>query len=102
MKNNHSVELNKQYWDSFYKTNHKHTPSQFCVCVLTEINSDSVVVEFGCGNGRDTLYFASQAHIVVAMDLSHQAIKSSEEDAKSRNIEHSSFFQGDLTCRESV
>lgn len=97
-----NIEFNKNYWDMFYESNHKHTPSQFCVCVLTEIESDTVIVELGSGNGRDSHYFASQGHITIAMDLSHQAIKSCEDEAKSRNIEHSTFFQGDITSNESV
>lgn len=97
-----NVEFNKKYWDSFYKNNHKHTPSQFCVCVLTELNDDTVIIEIGSGNGRDSHYFASQGHITVAMDLSHQAIKSCRDLAISRNIEHSTFFQGDLTNKESM
>ena len=96
------LELNEQYWDSFYKSNHRHTPSQFCVCVLTEIPDSAVVVEFGCGNGRDSHYFASQGHITIAMDLSHEAIRSCEDLALSRNIVHSKFHRGDLTSDESV
>lgn len=97
-----NLELNKQYWDSFYKRNHKHTPSQFCVCVLTEIEPDTVVVELGSGNGRDAHYFASQGHITVAMDLSSQAVKYCEDLAKSRNIIHSAFYQGDMTNKSMV
>jgi len=97
-----NFEFNEKYWESFYKTNHKHTPSQFCVCVLTEISSDAVIVELGSGNGRDSHYFASQGHITIAMDLSYQAIKSCEDLAKSRNIDHATFFQGDITNRESL
>ena len=97
-----NIEFNKKYWDSFYKSNHKHTPSQFCVCVLTEIKSDVVIVELGSGNGRDAHYFAGQGHFTIAMDLSEQAISSCKDLAKSRNIEHSVFMQGDITSRESV
>ncbi len=95
-------EFNKKYWDTFYKSNHKHTPSQFCVCVLTEIDSNSVVVELGSGNGRDAHYFASQGKVTIAIDLSYQAIKSCEDEAKARNINHSTFFQGDITNRDYV
>jgi hypothetical protein len=97
-----NIEFNKNYWDSFYASNHKHTPSQFCVCVLTEIKDDTIVVELGSGNGRDSHYFASQGHISFAMDLSDQAIKSCKEEAKLRNIHHSNFIQGDLTIKDSV
>jgi len=96
------IEFNQKYWDAFYSSNHKHTPSQFSVCVLSEINSDVTIVELGSGNGRDAHFFASQGHFTVAMDLSHQAIKSCEDLAKSRNIEHAAFFQADLTNRESI
>jgi len=97
-----NVEFNKNYWDSFYSKNQRHTPSQFCVCVLTEINKDAVVVELGSGNGRDSHYFASQGHITIAMDLSEQAIKSCEDLAQARDIKHSTFYQGDLTSAESI
>lgn len=97
-----NIEFNKNYWDSFYRSNHKHTPSQFCVCVLTEIEPDAVIVELGSGNGRDAHYFASQGHLTVAMDLSKQAIKSCVELAKSRKIMHSTFMQGDLTSSYAI
>lgn len=97
-----NIETNRKYWDSFYTTNHKHTPSQFCVCVLTEIPQDAVIVELGSGNGRDSHYFASQGFVTVAMDLSVQAIKSCENLAESRMIKHSTFIQGDITDEKSV
>jgi|SaaInlStandDraft_6_1057023.scaffolds.fasta_scaffold71215_2 tellurite methyltransferase len=96
------IAFNKGYWDSFYKSNHKHTPSQFCVCVLTEIPEDAIIVELGSGNGRDAHYFASQGHETIAMDLSHQAVKSCIDLSKSRNLGHLTFFQGDLTSKESI
>lgn len=97
-----SIDLNEEYWNSFYKTNHKHTPSQFCVCVLTEINSEAVIVELGSGNGRDSLYFANQGHITVAIDLSHQAIKSCNTELEEKCIEHAEFIQGDITNRGTI
>ncbi len=97
-----NVELNKKYWDSFYARTHKNIPSQFCISVLTEIKPDAVVVELGSGNGRDSHYFASQGHITLAMDLSEQAIKSCNEESKSRNIQHATFFRGDITKSECM
>jgi len=97
-----NIEVNKGYWDNFYQNNFKHTPSQFCVCVLTEIPDDATVVELGSGNGRDSLYFASQGHVTVAMDLSHTAIESCQEEVLKRKVKHSSFVQADLTSHEDV
>ena len=100
--NNKDIEFNKTYWDSFYKNHHKLAPSQFCVCVLTEIDSDVVVVELGSGNGRDAHYFASQGRVTIAIDLSRQAIKNCNEEADARELNHSTFFQGDITDSEYV
>ncbi|MFT5212295.1 MAG: tellurite methyltransferase [Flavobacterium sp.] len=97
-----NIDLNKNYWDNFYKNNFKNTPSQFCVCMLTEMDPNATIVELGSGNGRDALYFASQGHVTVAMDLSQEAITACEREASERDVEHTSFFQGDLTKHESV
>ncbi len=79
-------DYNKQYWNEFYSNNHKHTPSQFCVSVVTELKEGSCVVELGSGNGRDSLYFSSQGFVTVAMDLSKQAVESCQQQTKTRNI----------------
>jgi len=97
-----NVELNKDYWDNFYKSKFSHTPSQFCVCVLTEIPKDSVIVELGSGNGRDSHYFASQGYQTVSLDLSHEAIKSCKKENEQKNIKHASFIQGDISQLEDV
>lgn len=96
------IDYNKQYWNEFYKNNHKHTPSQFCVSVITELNENSCVVELGSGNGRDSLYFSSQGFVTTAIDLSKQAIETSQQQTKLRNIKHASFFKGDLTSKNDV
>ena len=51
----------KKYWDLFYKTkvnkiklNH---PSQFAIFTIGEAENITSLVEFGCGNGRDALFF---------------------------------------------
>jgi len=96
------IDFNKQYWDEFYSNNHKHTPSQFCVSVVTELKEGSCVVELGSGNGRDSLYFSSQGFVTFAMDLSKQAVESCQQQSKTRSIQHASFFQGDLTSKSDV
>ena len=100
--NKRTVETNKDYWDEFYKSNFKHTPSQFCVCVLTEIDDQAVIVELGSGNGRDSLYFASQGHQTVALDLSTEAVNSCAEESIKRNVKHAHFIQADLTNQKEV
>ena len=97
-----NIEFNKHYWNSFYGNFQRHTPTQFCVSVITDLAPGSVIVELGSGNGRDAHYFASQGFITVAMDLSSAGIDSCKEYAQSKGIHHSLFFQGDLTDEESI
>ncbi len=97
-----NIEFNKDYWDNFYKSNFRHTPSQFCVCVLTEIPDDAVIVELGSGNGRDSHYFASQGHQTIALDLSHEAIESCKKESEQKNIKHATFVQADLSKLDDV
>lgn len=97
-----NIEVNKDYWNKFYQSNFKHTPSQFCVCVLTEIPEETVIVELGSGNGRDSLYFASQGHQVVALDLSKEAIESCIHECAQRKIDHTTFIQADLSKLKDV
>jgi SAM-dependent methyltransferase len=49
-------------------------PSQFCVLVATEVDKAKPLVEFGCGNGRDSLYLDAHGFKVFAGDLSKEAI----------------------------
>ena len=65
-----TVEENEAYWDQFYKQDFVHVPSQFCALVATDIKPHSIVVDLGCGNGRDSHFFASANFSVVGVDLS--------------------------------
>ncbi len=96
------VDFNKDYWNAFYGKFQRHTPSQFCVSVITDLEPGSVVVELGSGNGRDAHYFASQGFVTVAMDLSSAGIDSCKGYAQDNGIHHSFFFQGDLTDKEAI
>jgi len=99
---NHTVTSNKSYWEDFYRDLALSVPSQFCAMVSTEVKEDVCVVEMGCGNGRDSLYFASQKNTVCAMDLSHEAVKSCNDAASGRGFDHAHFVQGDLSSSEDM
>jgi len=91
-----SLDKNTAYWDNFYKNLKLSVPSQFCAMVAIELPSDAVVIEFGCGNGRDAFYFASRGLKLVAMDLSQQAIDICTERALVDGFKQASFIQGSL------
>ena len=93
----------ESYWREFYKQRHSLVPSQFCALVASEIDSRATVVDWGSGNGRDTLFFAAQGHMTIAMDLSPEAVRISDHEARSRGLHHRVLFlQGDLTSHADV
>lgn len=94
--------LERQYWDNFYANWVINIPSQFGVFVATELEKRSVVIEFGSGNGRDSLYFASLGHMVVAMDISKEAIHKCNKAMTDQGFEHAEFIVGDIADRNDV
>src|SRR5215213_6367505 len=65
------------YWDEYYaarSTMVRRLPSQFAVFVAGELEGRHRIIELGCGNGRDSMFFASHGHEVVAVDASQAAI----------------------------
>jgi SAM-dependent methyltransferase len=66
------------YWEHYYegaKTASRPVPSQFAVFVAGELAEPYRVIEFGCGTGRDSLFFAAHGHEVIAIDGSAAAVE---------------------------
>ena len=66
------------YWNFFYKTevnkiNLNH-PSQFATFTVGETSNITSLLEFGCGNGRDALFFSNHYKNVYALDGSNEII----------------------------
>jgi SAM-dependent methyltransferase len=79
------------HWDRYYGAEQPpEIPSQFCVFIANEFTHVRHVVEAGCGNGRDALYFASLGKRVVAFDASPAAI----ESCRNRQGGPAQFFRG--------
>lgn len=86
---NEAVTDRTLYWDDYYAgavDDRIPLPSQFAVFVAGELATAHQIVEFGCGTGRDAIFFASRGHRVVGVDASAQAIKSSEARARSAGV----------------
>jgi SAM-dependent methyltransferase len=66
------------YWDDYYATRAtpvRKLPSQFATFVAGELDQRHRVIELGCGDGRDAMFFASFGHEVVGVDASHAAVE---------------------------
>lgn len=84
---------NTAYWDQYYKNGVcTQDPSPFAQYVGTLVEPGKHLVELGCGNGRDAVYFASQGLRVTALDTSREAIS----QLNSRNVPNAEFVCGDF------
>ena len=75
-KSDDDYDRDSQYWNEYYKntSNQKLIPSSFAKKVNELLDSKSSILELGCGNGRDSLYFLSEGHVITAIDGSNYAI----------------------------
>jgi len=71
------TEDRQDYWDGYYAAHRpvsRPLPSQFASFVAGELEEPHRVVELGCGNGRDAIFFAGYGHEVVGVDASEAAV----------------------------
>ena len=64
------------HWGDYYsKAKVPVAPSPFAREVGKQLNAASRLLEVGCGNGRDSAFFWSEGHRVVALDASEAAVE---------------------------
>jgi len=90
------------FWNRIYQTDNSffgEEPSNFALSCYNEYmkkkNHVKKILELGCGQGRDTLFFASKGIDVTALDFSSVAIDRLINRAKERNLLsniHTSIF----------
>lgn len=72
---------NKNFWDTYYSEREKNAvfvtePSGFSHFALNNLDEQSkTLIEFGCGNGRDGIFFAKQGIDVTLTDYSEAALE---------------------------
>ena len=65
----------REYWSQYYREEiGPEHPSAFAMAISTQLRSSDVVVDLGCGNGRDAIHFASRARTILAVDSSPEAL----------------------------
>ena len=92
------------YWTQFYvSSNAPVDPSSFAVLVADWLskrasrggNQPLKVVDCGCGNGRDSRYFASLGYSVVGIDQAQSTILQNNLNRQHRDLE--TYVLGDFT-----
>ncbi len=88
------ISSRKEHWDQFYRDDNAPAyPSQFAVFVCDYLEQRQNIVEFGCGLGRDALFFSSMGFRTIGFDASQEAIKSCTRKSTQRGFDHSTFRQ---------
>ena len=75
------------YWKNFYKKNCKpFLQSSFAEYCLQFLNRDDSILEIGCGNGRDCLFFANRGYNVLGVDIQKEEISFLNSRYKNENL----------------
>lgn len=82
-----SFDRDTIYWNDFYnKTKNLNHPSLFAQMAIEHMQYGESVVEIGCGNGRDSLFFKKNGISVTAVDASDVAIEMLKSGYNGDNI----------------
>lgn len=80
------------FWDQHYRSFSEDEPSPFCKDVLGEaLGASDVLVELGCGNGRDGAWIAQRCSHYIGLDNSASAIEASERRFRRLALPPSAF-----------
>jgi ubiquinone/menaquinone biosynthesis C-methylase UbiE len=82
------MKYNKEFWDSYYlkKKNIISKPSNFGVFFFKKfLKKKDIILEIGCGNGRDTFFFYKKTKNIIAIDQSKIVIKKNIQLSKKLN-----------------
>lgn len=97
VKPENTAVINSEHWEKFYANNRNLSESTFCTEVRERFQEDFIVVDIGCGSGRDSLSFAAAGLDVFGIDRSYEAISANKKLAEERATKGKlSFEQIDL------
>lgn len=90
------------YWDNYYRDRRCPPASSFAEYVLPRLDPASTIVELGCGNGRDSVFFASAGHTVFGCDMSHGGIAAAQKGATELGVTDCKFFALDISQPDEI
>lgn len=95
-------EKTEKYWDDYYagSTSLQMPPSQFAAFVLGESGQHDVILDVGCGNGRDSFFFGAFGKRVLGVDRSQNAIETCRKVAANSGVDNVFFDTADVSSDE--
>lgn len=94
-----NLQVRGGYWDQFYSSKqiiNLQPPSQFAAFIASEYGSHPLFIDIGCGNGRDTLFFAQLGHETVGIDASSSAISLCQQSIPGDQKQNHPFIVRDV------
>lgn len=92
----------KNYWSRFYAYAHTMLPSPFAASIAIELMEPRHIVDLGCGNGRDSVFFAELGHRVVGLDFSGKAIDDNRKRVQEKGVNDVEFEQVDIAAPNAL
>ena len=88
------------YWNNLYSKNDYFGTGPTILAVYAKKILDKYslknILELGCGQGRDSIYFAKLGYSIVALDLSENAIKFIEKTRNDENLKNLQLITHDI------
>lgn len=92
----------KDYWSRFYAYAHTMLPSPFAASIAIELTEPRYIVDLGCGNGRDSVFFAELGHRVVGLDFSGKAIDDNRKRVQEQGVNDVEFEHVDIAAPNAL
>ncbi len=82
---------------SFFQTNTKQAEKLYNVVKeFAALNGNEIIYDLYCGTGTIGIFLSKAAKKIIGVDAVEDAIKDAVENATLNNIDHASFFFGDV------
>ena len=82
---------------SFFQTNTKQAERLYNVVKdFATLNGNEIVYDLYCGTGSIGIFLSKHAKKIVGVDVISEAIQDAKENATLNNLDHASFFCGDV------
>ena len=96
MKSNTAKIDSSTFWENYYATHREPTKcSLFAEFVQPFLKEGKKLIDCGCGNARDSIFFAQNGVNVLAVDQCSQELDFLEE--KFKDIQNLNFLPADMT-----
>ncbi|MDD3138665.1 MAG: adenylyl-sulfate kinase [Lachnospiraceae bacterium] len=89
------------YWNNYYANKQSQIikPSLFAECCVKHMEKGKSLLDLGCGNGRDSVFFIESGLIVTGIDTSEEAIRNLQKIYEKDNH---LFICDDFTTADAV